>query len=39
MKRLGIIVAAMAIFALSSCASSKPCPAYAKAVDNQEVKG
>lgn len=38
MKRLGIIVMAMAILALSSCAASKPCPAYSKAIDNKEVK-
>jgi hypothetical protein len=38
MKRLGIIVMALGIFILSSCAASKPCPAYAKVTDNQEVK-
>jgi hypothetical protein len=39
MKRLAIIVMAIGVFALSSCASSKPCPAYAKAVDSKEIKG
>lgn len=39
MKKIAIVVMALGVLALSSCASSKPCPAYAKALDNTEVKG
>lgn len=39
MRRLAVIIAASALFALGACASSKPCPAYAKAMDATEVKG
>jgi hypothetical protein len=39
MKRLAIVVMAFGLLALSACASSKPCPAYAKAVDTKEIKG
>ncbi|AGA76493.1 hypothetical protein Echvi_0197 [Echinicola vietnamensis DSM 17526] len=39
MRRLAAIILASGLLALGACASSKPCPAYAKAVDNQEVKG
>lgn len=39
MKRLVVVVAASALLALGACASSKPCPAYAKAMDSQEVRG
>ncbi len=39
MKRLIIAIMAVGILALSSCASSRPCPAYANAVDAQEIKG
>ncbi|KPQ16404.1 MAG: hypothetical protein HLUCCX10_07830 [Algoriphagus marincola HL-49] len=31
MKRLATIVTLIGILALGACASSKPCPAYAKA--------
>jgi hypothetical protein len=33
MKRLALVLMALGLLALGSCASSKPCPAYAKAVD------
>ncbi len=39
MKRLAIVVMAVGLLALGACASSKPCPAYAKAVDSTEIKG
>lgn len=39
MKKIAIVVMALGILALSSCASSRPCPAYAKAVDSKEIKG
>ncbi|EPA00582.1 hypothetical protein A33Q_0055 [Indibacter alkaliphilus LW1] len=39
MKKAAIIVMALGVLALSSCASSKPCPAYAKAIENSEIKG
>lgn len=39
MKRLVVVVVACALMALGACASSKPCPAYAKAMDNAAVKG
>jgi hypothetical protein len=39
MKRLAIVVMAIGLLALGACASSKPCPAYAKAVDSKEIKG
>ena len=39
MKRIAIIVMAVGLMALGACASSKPCPAYAKAPVNQEIKG
>lgn len=39
MKRVLIAVLTVGILALSSCASSRPCPAYAKALDAKEIKG
>jgi hypothetical protein len=39
MKRLAIVVMAVGLLALGACASSKPCPAYSKAVDSKEIKG
>ena len=39
MRRLAVIVLSAALMALGACASSKPCPAYAKAMDTSEVKG
>ncbi|PRY88001.1 hypothetical protein CLW00_105122 [Mongoliibacter ruber] len=39
MKKIAIVVMALGVLALSSCAASKPCPAYAKAIDNSEIKG
>lgn len=39
MKRLAIVVMAVGLLALGACASSKPCPAYANAVDSKEIKG
>jgi hypothetical protein len=39
MKKLATIVLALGVLAMSACASSKPCPAYGKVMDNQEVKG
>ncbi|PSL06357.1 hypothetical protein BC751_2319 [Cecembia calidifontis] len=39
MKKLAVVVMALGLLALGACASSKPCPAYAKAVDNKEIKG
>jgi hypothetical protein len=39
MRRITIVVMAVSILALGACASSKPCPAYAKASDSKEIKG
>jgi hypothetical protein len=39
MKKIAIVVMALGVLALSSCAASKPCPAYAKVIENAEVKG
>lgn len=39
MKRLMIAVLAVGLLALASCASSRPCPAYAKALGAKEIKG
>jgi hypothetical protein len=39
MKRLAVVLMALGLLALGACASSKPCPAYAKAVDSKEIKG
>jgi hypothetical protein len=39
MRKIAIIVLAAGIMALSACASSRPCPAYSKALDSKEVKG
>ena len=39
MKKLSIVVMAVGLLALSACAASKPCPAYAKVVDSKEIKG
>ncbi len=39
MRRLVAVILASGLLAMGACASSKPCPAYAKAMDNQEVKG
>jgi hypothetical protein len=39
MKKLVFAILAAGLLAFSSCASSKPCPAYAKAVDAKEIRG
>lgn len=39
MRKLTVVVVASALLALGACASSKPCPAYAKAMDATEVRG
>jgi hypothetical protein len=39
MRRIAIIVMAVGLLAFGACASSKPCPAYAKALDSKEIKG
>lgn len=39
MKRLAVVLMALGLLALGACASSKPCPAYAKAIDSKEIKG
>lgn len=39
MKSLFISVLFLAILAMGACASSKPCPAYAKAEYANQVKG
>lgn len=39
MRRLAVVVVSVALMALGACASSKPCPAYAKAMDTSEVMG
>ena len=39
MKGLFISILFMAILALGSCASSKPCPAYAKADYAKQING
>jgi hypothetical protein len=39
MKRLLVALIAIGILALSSCASSRPCPAYANALDTKEIRG
>ena len=39
MRKLAAVILASCLLALGACASSKPCPAYAKALDNKEVKG
>jgi hypothetical protein len=39
MRRLAVVLLSAALMALGACASSKPCPAYAKAIDASEVRG
>ncbi len=39
MKRIVVVMMAAGLMALGACASSKPCPAYAKALDNTEING
>jgi hypothetical protein len=39
MRKVAIIVMAVGILALGACASSKPCPAYAKVSETKEKKG
>jgi hypothetical protein len=39
MRRLLAVILASGFLALGACASSKPCPAYAKADVAKEVKG
>ncbi len=35
MKKLAIVALMIGVFAMGACASSKPCPAYAKAQTTQ----
>jgi hypothetical protein len=39
MRRIAVVVFASTLLALGSCASTKPCPAYAQSMDNTEVRG
>ena len=39
MRKLAVVLLSVALMALGACASSKPCPAYAKAMDTSEVRG
>lgn len=39
MKRIAIVAMAIGLLSLGACASSKPCPAYAKAPVSKEIKG
>lgn len=39
MKRLAVLLLAVSLLAMSACASTKPCPAYAKAMQGQESRG
>lgn len=39
MRRLAVVLVSVALMALGACASSKPCPAYAKAMDLSEIRG
>jgi len=39
MRKLVAVILAAGFLALGACASSKPCPAYAKADIAEEVKG
>ncbi len=39
MRRLLAVILALGFLGLGACASSKPCPAYAKAEIAEEVKG
>ena len=39
MKRLSVLFLAVSLLAMSACASTKPCPAYAKTMQDQEVRG
>ena len=39
MRNLTFIALLIALMALGACASSKPCPAYAKMDLNKEIKG
>ncbi len=39
MRKIVAVILAAGLLALGACASSKPCPAYAKALDQKEVKG
>ena len=39
MRRLAVVLVSVALLAMGACASSKPCPAYAKAMDSTEARG
>lgn len=39
MRRIAIVLVSVALLSLGACASSKPCPAYAKAMDTTDVRG
>jgi len=39
MRRLAVILVSVGLLALGACASSKPCPAYAKAMEASEARG
>ncbi len=39
MRKLTFIALLIGLMAMGACASSKPCPAYAKADLNKEIKG
>jgi len=39
MRRTAVVLVAFALLTLGACASSKPCPAYAKAIDLTEARG
>ena len=39
MKRLSVLFLAVALLAMSACASTKPCPAYAKTMQYQDSRG
>jgi len=39
MRRIAVVLMAFALLTMGACASSKPCPAYAKAMDDTEARG
>lgn len=39
MRRIAVVIFSLALFAMGACASTKPCPAYAKAMDSTEARG
>lgn len=39
MQKVTLLLLLVGLMALGACASSKPCPAYAKSDVNKEVKG